>query len=961
MPQNSREKRKDAPRQQRTGALSEAYKSASKALSNIPSSAKGVATGIVDAVTNPADSIGALSDAGLGLVSSGIRWATGRNLKPKRGETEATAASRRNRHEQSFGALKTGLVNRYGSASALKNTFETDPVGLALDVLPAAAGVAIKGVKLAPKAARVVKAVAKDAEGSVPRSAPKPGALNSAKLKATHYSFEPDLTVTDPTKWGSNKTPGFTPREERAQKGKAPDRTYFGLSDGPGVTKPYAKEHGTGPYEYEAELDPDKFRNMDLDRSDLADAIRALTEDRYGRISYNGRTMDSASITENLIKDQGYAGYRTNNSQLGDVAAAFEPVPVRRVQQPIEGAPTKLGPYDPLRHSAREYTERQGMEYSPPTSYKPIDEGNSTRLANAYDEMPHDPSDPDVAEAYGALKSETAAQLQDLQNRGYSFSFMDPEANPYPSPYDAIRDLRDNKRMQVYPTDAGFGGDEAFPNHPLLETIPDLTWDGKPVTYNDGFRAVHDAYGHAKEGFGFRAAGEDNAAFQHLPTFSPAAQRALLSETRGQNSLVNYGPNAEFNRTAGQGETIYAPQKAGLLPDSVAYAGTEDFMPDPRGTSYGFRGDAGGRGEARIRNDEGLKALLAERGTPYIPELPAKPIEAPAIIPERVQRQPDFGYEPSYSNLRNGPKRSDLDIDFEDAGSLRPRVSVSPEDLYGSTLIAGQADRTRAGGVLRGLNGKQFETPVDMEGGQDFMRETANDGSAWASMPGVMEGVLRTARQQEGPVVYTPFTMQGTSGDYSTMSSDAIAQAMAYSTKKSRREFDKVVREDFPEFPGFAGDITEAQDFMRRQPALRTAVAKALDTKTWRDGGLPNVEAIRHAITAPELADVRTEAFGYNMARIDPTGRVNRSPAKPHGTYAGHLPGEYLGGLDVQVPSNLMFPDLFDEVMSRPGAKRADVAYNLKRGVPMQKADQQWLDGIMPWYEQVKSTGDFDW
>jgi hypothetical protein len=48
--------------------------------------------------------------------------------------------------------------------------------------------------------------------------------------------------------------------------------------------------------------------------------------------------------------------------------------------------------------------------------------------------------------------------------------------------------------------------------------------------------------------------------------YSPEAQKALTSETRGQNSWVNYGPKGEANR-ANPAATTYADQKAGILPE----------------------------------------------------------------------------------------------------------------------------------------------------------------------------------------------------------------------------------------------------------------------------------------------------------------------------------------------------------------------------------------------------------
>lgn len=100
--------------------------------------------------------------------------------------------------------------------------------------------------------------------------------------------------------------------------------------------------------------------------------------------------------------------------------------------------------------------------------------------------------------------------------------------------------------------------------HPLLSYTPDLI-NGKPTQTNDIFRIVHDYFGHAKEGFGFGPKGEENAWHHHMQMFSPEAQKAMTSETRGQNSWVNFGPHGEANRM-NPANTVYADQKAGVIP-----------------------------------------------------------------------------------------------------------------------------------------------------------------------------------------------------------------------------------------------------------------------------------------------------------------------------------------------------------------------------------------------------------
>jgi hypothetical protein len=49
--------------------------------------------------------------------------------------------------------------------------------------------------------------------------------------------------------------------------------------------------------------------------------------------------------------------------------------------------------------------------------------------------------------------------------------------------------------------------------------------------------------------------------------YGPEARRAMTSETRGQNSWLNFGPYADQNATALGADTVFADQKAGLMPD----------------------------------------------------------------------------------------------------------------------------------------------------------------------------------------------------------------------------------------------------------------------------------------------------------------------------------------------------------------------------------------------------------
>lgn len=224
---------------------------------------------------------------------------------------------------------------------------------------------------------------------------------------------------------------------------------------------------------------------------------------------------------------------------------------------------------------ARNYMLRAEIPYLPPREYAVVDPERARKIAAWYDEAVSAPDDPEVRAAYEAMARETLDQYHAITREGYVFEFYPEGIDPYPSgPSAAIDDLRANRHLYVFPTDAGFGSlSEADRAHPLLQDSGEK-WGDAPTTHNDIFRAVHDFFGHYKEGVGFRADGEENAWRAHSAMYSPEARRAMTSETRGQNSWVNFGPHAEANVTAKQGETVYADQKAVLAPEWVVHDGS---------------------------------------------------------------------------------------------------------------------------------------------------------------------------------------------------------------------------------------------------------------------------------------------------------------------------------------------------------------------------------------------------
>jgi hypothetical protein len=89
------------------------------------------------------------------------------------------------------------------------------------------------------------------------------------------------------------------------------------------------------------------------------------------------------------------------------------------------------------------------------------------------------------------------------------------------------------------------GGDR----HDFLHNVDKETG----LNSNEMFRAVHDAFGHGIRGNSFGALGEEVAWGSHAQMYSPLARIAMTSETRGQNSFVNYTPiNSDLTRAMEQ-------------------------------------------------------------------------------------------------------------------------------------------------------------------------------------------------------------------------------------------------------------------------------------------------------------------------------------------------------------------------------------------------------------------------
>jgi hypothetical protein len=222
---------------------------------------------------------------------------------------------------------------------------------------------------------------------------------------------------------------------------------------------------------------------------------------------------------------------------------------------------------------AEAYVRKAGIaDALPERPYAKLDTALSHRIADAYEAAEHNPTDPAVKRSYVALAREVKAQYEHALASGMRFQPWGKNSDPYTTSAEMREDVLKNKRLGFYQ-----GGDMP-PDHPLAQIDPQ-----HKLTYNDMFRAIHDLYGHAQGGYEFGPRGEDNAWREHKRMFSKEAIPALTSETRGQNSWVNFSkrlrrPDGTIPKKNEEGfvapaDRGFAEQKAVVLPTWAAHEG----------------------------------------------------------------------------------------------------------------------------------------------------------------------------------------------------------------------------------------------------------------------------------------------------------------------------------------------------------------------------------------------------
>ena len=505
--------------------------------------------------------------------------------------------------------------------------------------------------------------------------------------------------------------------------------------------------------------------------------------------------------------------------------------------------------------------------------------------AKDYDELLH--------KAYGKLGEETHAQFNSLP---VNMSFHRNGEGNYSSSKQMANDVHNNHHLYVFQ-----GGD---PHEHLHKVDPETG-----LSQNDMFRAVHDFYGHAMNGSQFGPHGEEKAWAEHSGMFSPLARAALSSETRGQNSMVNYtGLNAELKKAvAAQREAQAEAHRRGMHDQAEKHGkNIKDLM-----EHFKFAPQ-----KSVLLPPEMLSGQYSGQVPRYLNDM---------VHPDEHMKK--GGVVSHHTNSVHGMKASEALGNHE-----------------GKTLMATQADRTKVGNGL--LGGPGFSSlQLDHPEYADKAWGVKNLSTARAIL-----GANR--RVPEGQAIWS--TMIGTPQQHSSnqMVFDKLVNDFKRKAKMGQLDPElhakinarlsaAVNKNGQPVFDPSAdimgrGFMNNADTFDKRRVIADLLGGNGIGGKK---GQVADYDKIMHDTTEPILRDAPTGSIGNRLFSLN--GETSLRPDL-HPAFPKMLHGQDHGVSFEPVPNHVMLRDFHNRILKEKGRKAG--VMDMTRGyAPSQQLTDEFL------------------
>tara|TARA_R110002096_G_scaffold45285_2_gene121775 strand:- start:589 stop:1674 length:1086 start_codon:yes stop_codon:yes gene_type:complete len=305
----------------------------------------------------------------------------------------------------------------------------------------------------------------------------------------------------------------------------------------------------------------------------------------------------------------------------------------------------------------------------------------------------------------------------------------------------------------------------------------------------------------------------------------------------------------------------------------------------------------------------------------------------------------------------------DLKVDVQRTNFEKPEVNLA--DHYGKNALITMADRTPADHVIYGINDVQFKTPLRLEGGRDYMFDSAHSpGAAWANEQNAMTAMLNRREKLGGEdMLVIPMEMAPTSVDFPTMAPALhIRYAQVAMKAKDKRYVNSLVKkggkgfltesQDQVKVPKFDIDMENVEAFLSKLTGpQRKTINNVFDMVNRPSSGQKKkgVKQIEGALSNFEMRAAISDPAMFNQKSLMQTTNVGlmtggQAPSM-HSTYNAAMRGEGLGVLKVpegfQPKAQDFLPDLFKK--SNKDYVHPNDAFTARKGVRTAKIDEALL------------------
>jgi len=271
-----------------------------------------------------------------------------------------------------------------------------------------------------------------------------------------------------------------------------------------------------------------------------------------------------------------------------------------------------------------------------------------------------------------------------------------------------------------------------------------------------------------------------------------------------------------------------------------------------------------------------------------------------------------------------------------------------------TTLLSATGDRSQYGGKVTEAGGIPLESPVELEGGMDFMKRK---DATWASDKGRITSIQdrvkgQKARGRDPVMAYSAMGHDPT--DFNKMTSDTFFEMMKGGnvSKTKMEQFDRAMRKLEPRWQGMNDPMSS--ELFHRVGDVRKKFMQVANSKDFQRF-FPDQNAARFAVTEPSLMNVPVGQSGQAMSHT--TGNILENPDVGHNTYNTMLEAGrgYQGGIEGGMPSKDFWRDWTAQRRANPLDKGEQFdARSMDLGGATQDVDAAYVEGLTNRAEEIR-------